>query len=486
MFRHLPVFETRTASLEELGRAMIGELEDGMLDEPLREPDEDENTSMLDGELRLPAGYTYFGQFVDHDITFDPVSSLVRQNDPNALVDFRTPRFDLDSLYGGGPATEPYLYEADEIKLALGAECSTDYRAKGPDLLRVNGRALVGDPRNDENLIVSQLQVTFVMFHNAVVDLLRDADGSLHNSDLFKLAQKTVRWHYQWVVIHDFLRRLVNDEVIEDILCRETYATPTGQQTTVVPRLRFYHWNEDPFMPVEFSVAAYRYGHSMARPSYLINDVIRTPVVRNAHRIPLFSQAGRDLKRIANLNGFGPLPADAGIQWKYFLAGIDDAPGPDDAFLPQPSYKIDTTLSHPLGALPDQPPEANMLSVRNLLRGRALGLPAGQDVARAMGIEPLSAEKLLGDVEVSPTVRAELGERTPLWFYVLKEAQLLADGDHLGPAGGRIVAEVLIGLLAGDPLSYLSVEPTWKPFLPAAQTGAFTLSDLVNFGRRGD
>ena len=220
MFRQVPIYEHDPRDLIALGDSMVqppepvveGDTEGPKaLDKPLGAADDDENTATLDGELRLPAGYTYFGQFVDHDITFDPVSSLTRQNDPDALIDFRTPRFDLDSLYGRGPSDQPYLYERRRRAARAGRAASPTPRDRRPDLQRVTaGRALIGDPRNDENLIVSQLQVAFIRFHNAVVDAGRDDRARLLGcDDLFKLAQQTVRWHYQWVVIHDFLARLV-------------------------------------------------------------------------------------------------------------------------------------------------------------------------------------------------------------------------------------------------------------------------------------
>ena len=493
MFRRLPVYEHKPETLVALGNSMIQGLENGKLDKPLGVADDDENSAKLeDGSLRLPAGYTYFGQFVDHDITFDPVSSLSRQNDPDALVDFRTPKFDLDSLYGRGPSDQPYLYEQpDGVRLLLGEARSDDPEVAGPDLQRnKGGRALIGDPRNDENLIVSQLQVAFIKFHNKVVDQVHDETG-LEGNDLFRLVQQTVRWHYQWVVIHDYLRRLVGAEVIDDILPAQEYRSPGGQQSVVRPRLLFYSWRERPFMPVEFSVAAYRFGHSMARPSYLINDVISVPVVPNASRIPLFSQGGNDL---TNLNGFRPLPNEYGVQWKYLLANVKSAAGPNDGHLPQPSYKIDTELGHPLGALPDSvagpqdlfagipAAEAQSLAVRNLLRGRALGLPSGQDVARAMGIAPLTNSELLDDVDIPASAKTDLADKAPLWFYILKEAKRKASAHHLGPVGGRIVGEVLIGLLSGDPLSYLSVNPTWTPTLPRKTANTFTLTDIINTG----
>jgi len=226
MFRNLPVYAPNEASLVKLGESMIQDIEHGELDKPLGEDDDDENTAQLDGQLRLPAGYTYFGQFVDHDITFDPVSSLMRQDDPDALVDYRTPRFDLDNLYGRGPSDQPYLYQPDGLHLTLGKPVSEDPRTAGLDLQRVEtGRAIIGDPRNDENLIVSQLQSTFLRFHNTVLDQVGAANPNLGKEDVFKLTQQTVRWHYQWVVIHDFLRRLVGQNLIRGL----RMGLPSGQ-----------------------------------------------------------------------------------------------------------------------------------------------------------------------------------------------------------------------------------------------------------------
>jgi hypothetical protein len=418
----------------------------------------------------------------------------IAKNDPDALVDFRTPRFDLDSLYGRGPADQPYLYAHDGLHFAFGADVTPENPAvNGPDLQRASdNRALIGDPRNDENLIVSQLQVALFKFHNAVADRVATDNPSFSTDDQFKLAQLTVRWHYQWVVVHDFLRRLVGDDVVNDVLQKKTYQAPGGSQTIVRANLLFYRFHENPFMPLEFSVAAYRYGHSMARPSYLINDFIPTPIVDNADRIPLFLSDG--VSETNNLNGFRPLPAGWGVQWKYFLPAINDAPGPHDSNLPQPSYKIDHELGHPLGALPQSTAhdellfagidvsEARVLAVRNLLRARALGLPCGQDVARAMGVPPLSDDELFGDLNLSETTHDDLAGRAPLWFYVLREAEARAESSGLGPVGGRIVAEVLIGLLAADPLSYLSVWSTWTPTLEGRKPNTYTLSDIINLG----
>lgn len=558
MFRELPIFEQADASLRLLAVTMVAKPELNEQGQPkdtdLGEEDDDEN-------VFIPAGYTYLGQFIDHDITFDPASSLQRQNDPDALVDFRTPRFDLDSLYGRGPADQPYLYDPDSnnTKFLLGQFVDDRMKASAdPDLPRnvlpnradgrPRGRALIGDPRNDENLIVSQLHSAFLRFHNAVVDhLLEDeAMAGLDADDLFKEAQRFVRWHYQWVVVHDFLVRICGRAVVDDILSEgsngaggdpgafvvgglvpEDGATPeqlaAGESVGVRrPRLLFYHWKDEPFMPIEFSAAAYRFGHSMIRPSYFFNDFVRDHLaqahqqdpVNNRLRTPIFGPDGRD--QFANLNGFRPLPPQWGFEWKFFFEGLGETTH-DDKPLPQPSYKIDTSLVSPLGMLPREVAvNPSSLAERNLLRGRHLSLPSGQRVARAMGLEPLTDEELgltaeglrarldaleLDEAELQQRLQAagiedvdgtidragaDFAGEAPLWYYILREAEVCAGAHRLGPVGGRIVAEVLVGLLWGDPLSYLHVEPNWQPSqerlaLPVAHAGDFTMTDLLHF-----
>jgi hypothetical protein len=494
MFRHLPVFEQTEADLKRLARKMVQRAEDPKDEVPDGEFDEDENA-------KIPAGYTYLGQFVDHDLTFDPASSLQRQNDPDALHDFRTPRFDLDSLYGRGPADQPYLYVHDPsdpkpkgapqgldvtgLAFLTGERVSNDDADDGPDLPRnrpretfanepiFHSRALIGDPRNDENLIVSQLHSTFLDFHNQMV-VKAHAETGMTGDDLFKEAQRLVRWHYQWAVLTDFLPRIVGQDTVNDVLREETYKTaPDGREVRVLrPRLLFYEPQDDPYIPVEFSVAAYRFGHSMIRPGYFINTFVKQARANHKpQRIPIFSAVRPEDDELQNLNGFRRLPGRWGIEWKFFF----DMPGADREG--QHSYKIDTELGHPLGHLPpDVAKDPSSLALRNLLRGMRLDLPSGQRVARAMGITPLTAQQL--DLD------GDLGRHTPLWYYVLKEAEVEADSESLGPVGGRIVAEVLVGLLAGDPLSFLGVEPTWRPTDLANGGGGFGMPELIRFAKR--
>jgi hypothetical protein len=405
----------------------------------------------------VPAGYTYLGQFIDHDITFDPTSRLNHDNDPRALVNFRTPRFDLDSLYGSGPADQPFLYDwrgdvsHRGAKLLVGRNPPDEGFAL-VDLPRNDqGRALTGDARNDENLIISQLHLLFVRFHNKIVDRVLQGDRRLQAGEVFERAQRLVRWHYQWIVTHDFLLHVVGPERARAVLQR---ASPTID------------------IPVEFSGAAYRFGHSMVRDDYILNDIVPGDGIINVPTFPLDpAKPGR------HLGGFRRLPSSLVIEWPRFF---------DPHHRPRMrSMLIDTSLAKPLFHLPQDgaalaSPE---LAALNLRRGVALGLPAGNDVARAMGVTPLDGDELLppDDIDLSTKAREALLRAPPLWYYVLREAEVLEGGKRLGPVGGQIVAEVLVGLLANDPNSYLRQAPGWTPELARNGDGEFTMLELVDF-----
>jgi heme peroxidase len=378
----------------------------------------------------IASGYTYFGQFVDHDSTFDPTSRLRRKNDPKALVDYRSPALDLDSLYGSGPMDQPYMFDWEAspagVKLLL----------DGHDLPRNSqGRALIGDPRNDENLIVSQVHQLMVRFHNKLVDELAGSfdDGAT----LFEEVQRRVRWHYQWIVAEDFMPLI------------------TGIKRQELTR-RFYRPGRRPYMPVEFSGAAYRFGHSMVREDYKLNDA--TP------NVPLFVARPGDNGR--RLEGNRPLPRELVIEFKHFLPTTDTRP--------QASKLIDPSLAK---ALYELPPDAALLPRLNLLRGHALQLPSGQSAAARIGVAPLTGEELLSTLpELSGALKDKIVADTPLWLYVLCEAKMRANGGrHLGPVGATIVAEVFTGMLAADPSSFVNAPEPWSPEY------ATTLTELARF-----
>ncbi len=435
MFRHLRALSPPDEALKALADSM------GPYPPPAAT---DTTTAIEPGENPdLPAGYTYLGQFVDHDITFDPASSLERRNDPDALRSYRTPRFDLDSLYGSGPADSPYLYDQDDpVKLLVGANADEAFETE--DLPRnQQGRALVGDPRNDVHVLISQLHLAFIHFHNAVVDHLRDR--SFTAEDLFTEAQRLTRWHYQWVIVEDYLRRLAGSDVVDRVLVEDD----AGRRTA---KLRFFRWKREPFIPVEFSAAAYRFGHSQIRARYQLN-----PELDPIHIL----LPTPDPDPMQHLGGFRPLPKGWKIRWDLFFEV--------DASSPQLSRRIDTKMTGPLIQLaPFLDEQRRSLALLDLLRGKALALPSGEAVAAAMGTSV-------------PTEDLGLSGRTPLWYYLLREAEVLAEGRRLGPTAAGIVGEVFVGFLAADPSSYLRAQPGWAPELPAAEPGRFTIVDLLRF-----
>jgi Animal haem peroxidase len=415
------------------------------LSESMREPVPatgwDGTTQSFDNPA-IPAGYTYLGQFIDHDITFDPTSTLQRQNDPDALVDFRSPRFDLDSIYGSGPVDEPFQYVRGRhgMGMLVGANAAGD-----ADLPRnLEGTALIGDPRNDENTVVSQLQLLFLRLHDKFAAEV-EADDSILEENRFEETQRRVRWHYQWVVAHDYVPRVIGRDTFEWIC---DLSDETGAIIEITRR--HYEPRKNPYMPVEFSAAAFRFGHSQVRGIYNLSDNVRDR--------PIFSP-GPLQNEFQDLRGFRPLPPGWTVSWPHFF--------PIDGSTPQPSRLVDAKLVAGLFDLPDG---GGSLAFRNLKRGQVLGLPSGQDVARALRVSPLSG--------------GELGapEPTPLWFYILKESELTASGQHLGPVGGRIVGEVLLGLLELDPHSWFSQDPSWAPTITAADPSrGLQMSDLVKF-----
>jgi hypothetical protein len=324
------------------------------------------------------------------------------------------------------------------------------------------GRALIGDARNDENLIVSQLHLLFIHFHNKVVEHVaaKRENAGISSTKLFEEAQRLVRWHYQWIVLHDFLPRIVES----------SGARPGLATAWPLVRRRYFKWRDRPFMPVEFSAAAYRFGHSLVREDYTIND-------RLDEQVPIMNprRAGGPF-----LGGFRWLPTNLKIQWEHFFPITDVAP--------QNAMRIDPFISRALSRLrPDRAP----LIALNLLRGEALGLPAGPAVARAMGETPLSEANLLDPLHldkdgasIDERTRDALVHQTPLWYYVLCEARARGrGGQRLGPVGGRIVAEVLLGLLEGDPNSFLNQWPKWMPCLSEHADKSFTMADLIRFAQ---
>ncbi|WP_273452285.1 peroxidase family protein [Nevskia ramosa] len=420
----------------------------------------------------IPAAYTYFGQFVDHDLTFDLVSTLEAQTDPKSLWNFRTAALELDSIYGSGPAAAPYLFERhDRTLFKLGAaqasyEASPEKDRLQRDLPRTDdGTAIIADPRNDENLFVNQLHVAFLQLHNQLIEQFRRSGVEL--GQIFLNAQRALRRHYQWVVLHDYLPKIAGQNVIDDVLDHGRCLYDPGDHC------------KDPFIPIEFAVAAFRFGHSQIRDRYSINSFGTGPTVDPAV-IPIFSP---HLEWPPFLRGYeGPRDSLRGgavrerdvVDWRFMVGSTKS----------QRSLRIRPFLSGPLQNLPPEtfrgggPPD---LALRNLKRSVSLQLPDALGIAAFVRQRTNRCELLTRDQLWAGEFAEARMKQVPLWFYVLREAQLLREGTKLGPVGARIVAEVLIGLLQKDPQSILNAGAGFEPFEAwKSSDGKFGLKELLD------
>jgi hypothetical protein len=517
----LPVSRETRDALVDLGEAMA---------EPFVEPSEvggpnDPFDRDPERDAKFSAAFTYFGQFVDHDITLDqnaqPGSTPPIQPDLEPLLlevireetkNMRTGVLELDSVYGRPAPKDPQ----DTRKMLIGKVAKLEdppfpeekpllrppetgpKKADENDLPREprnegdflhDRAALIGDPRNDENTIIAQLHVAFLRAHNRLVD-----EAAPPNR--FRKAKRRLRRHYQYIVLHDFLKQIADPVIVND----------------TIERNRVYDPDEDEFfMPLEFAVAAFRFGHSMVRAAYDFNlnfNKSDQPRTRPATLDFLFTftalsgQLGEELGLQAP--NTDTLPENWIIEWENFF-------DPQGRASLSKARKIDTQLVEPLQHLQTMKGEeegegdperlAAKLAVRNLLRGYQMRMPTGQAVARALrkklkgvrDIPVLTPEQLEKNAKrvndkQAQVLKSELpggtkfSERTPLWYYILAEAAILRKGQSLGPVGSTIVAEVLVGLVRRSPDSILDPEVDWQPNLPSPDQGR-TLADLLRFAR---
>lgn len=536
--RIAPQFSADVSALEDLADRMINNPPDSISDGP----DPEEN-------LFLPAGYTYLGQFIDHDLTLDTTSTLDIANDlknpakpANDPSNLRSPRFDLDCVYGNGPGDQPYLYVQKDAESPAGPLFKdASMVLDGDDLPRgKNGRALIGDKRNDENSIVNQVQQAFIKFHNQVVRHLVEGGAAERGSALFARARNQVRWAYQTVITDDFLPRIVEHRTLNGFL------DDRASQPDRSKGYKLYTPDKRANLPREFVVAAYRYGHSMVRTGYRLNGDAQWGNGKGT-RLPIFTPSDRTE---LSLIGFDPLlPSHVIDDWGRFFPKDHPRPGSrltvnvgktaedpkaDPVLRLQYAYKIDPSLADPLGGLPPKiaqpgdvpggtvPPS---LALLNLLRGNRYLIQGGQQFEGLVGSHLakkylVTREKLPGDRYRFKAIPEALQMDTPLWFYVLAEAQrhlvdwwlelveadpsavltkehLLGNvpdpdpehpelprargvGSQLGPVGGRIVAEVFYGLLDEDETSVVNLPDadTWQPVWGE---GPHTFARLLEF-----
>ena len=399
MFGDLPPCEFEPALLKAIA-AKDGPLADD------RAP-----VALLKENQAIPMGFAILARFVEHDASYH---ALTAENGRRGTM----PRLALDCLYGNGPEAAPYFYDRSRLLMGTGHNPSAD-------LARTRiGTALIPDPRNDTDILLAQLHLAFVKFHNVVTDDM-SANG-VAGDQLFARAEGQVRWHYQWLLLHEFLPMLIGDDRA-DRLRRQ------GPQ---------YHYRDDePRLPAEFAAATIRFHLSQ------VTDDLK-PNADTSCR-PFAARSG----------GVGPIDSGLRVDWRYFF----EMPRSDR---PQPSRRINAYLCD--SVLGD---DASDPVIDTLLLGNACQLPSGQTVAKKIGATPLTNQDL-GLADPLGSVAA-----TPLWLYVLKEAEVTQDGLRLGPVGASIIGDVVVDLIQRDPASYLNVEPRWQPTYGVM--GSFKLADLL-------
>ena len=490
----------------------------------------------------IPPIFTYFGQFIDHDITANTdrdnaisiidgpqLSPLPRPKVKSDLFNLRNGALEMDSVYGDGPDQGPFSQKLARLmrhptlkdKMRIGLPSKPDGNRPplpvdpAADLLRLGRligtdptrnvtlaelqaldpalranfvgtdgkpriqKAIIGDARNDENLIVAQLQCAWLRFHNKMVDFSHEAGSGFTGGDRFEWARRQVRWHYQWLVVNSYLPTVCDPAVVEKVraagapLYGAFYA---GHKTAITKRMP---------LPLEFSVAGFRFGHSMVRGAYDHNRFFgrseggSSPFLNRAGFEFLFAFTGGGNPPMPSPEGVQPsLPTNWIIEWERFVRA-------DPAFPDRRARKIDTRLSPPLSDLSNEATGVfKHLAKRNLRRGHRLNLPSAQDCIAGINAKHYYGPYALAALDAAALTSGPTGSavqaggfetRTPLWFYVLKEAEELAGGAHLGPLGSTIVAETLMGLIINDPTSYWNQSGSdhgrWQPSDAKGQHG---------------
>src|SRR3954451_5164293 len=433
----------------------------------------------------IPSGYTYLGQFLDHDLTFDK-SNLMEGVDiaPATLAQFRSPSLDLDSLYGNGPqdAGSAKFYEADGIHLRHGTASGGP---AGSDLPRQTaapvGLAIIADERNDENLAVAQIHAAFIRFHNRVVD---SVVNGVPVAQRFREARKVVTKHYQWMVRTDYLSRICARGIVTGVFGaagRKVFEVNPAAGST-------------PTMPIEFSVAAFRLGHSMIRHTYEWNRVFSGPAKASLAQLFQFTHKSgglsgpipdiwiADFRRLFKLDPTSPAPT-------FPTGGLGVAATQSNL-----AMKIDTRLVNPLATLPipDPSPENNP-AFRNLLRANMVKLATGQQMVTFLRSKGVTVMKLTAAqirdgnggaslASLNTTQRSALLDNTSLWFYILREAEFHQGKLHA--VGARIAAETFHRAIEGSQFSIVrdtAFHPTLGP-----NNSTFRMIDLLNFAFNGN
>ena len=474
MFPSLPAAQHNEQALLDLASHMVDDPEETPVNPPV---------------VSLRSGALYFAQFVDHDLSLD-VTPLARAAavPPERRTNYRSPRLNLEPLYGEGPKLSPWLYH-----LPAGAPPGHERFLLGKttagrplDLPRTAaGRPVLGDPRNEENLILAQLHVVLLSFHNRLIEALETGEirhADIPGRNLFQKTRRLVEWHYQALILKELLKPLLPVGTLEDAIARGRRAS----RSQAAAKFR---------IPVEFALAAFRFGHTMVRNEYTFHPGRRD--VPLAALLNMHSQGEPPLTA---------LPDDWVIEWANFFEGLDRYRSYAgwrqlDAMR---SRGFDPNVAKALHSLPfptplDEPADptsgprfTTSLPAITLLRGYRSGLPSGQQVACYLKEARLTEAELTRDLKPAMVDCLSSGgflDATPLWFYILQEAAARGQKNRFGPVGSRIIADTIISALMHDETSILRdgegwAAPQWGASESSGPTKVESLDVLIRVALR--
>lgn len=427
----------------------------------------DDGTRVCEGKPEVPivAGYTYFGQFIDHDLTHDKTSfDEVWKLNPEEIPNLQTPRLDLSHLYGDNLERKDSLFDGNRFKVGDDIDSiifpGSTSRSFDVAFDKKEKQLLVGDPRSLENIILRQIIAVFARLHNLAVSQGKSFDEA---------RQQTV-WQFQRLIVEDYLPH---------VLDRTVYNSIFVDHQPIVSWGRFS-------IPFEFAAAAFRFGHSMVRESYFLSDKFPDRPILDLLDIKLQRQ---------------PLTPEWQIDWGKFFQNASPSSTP-----PITARPIDTRIAAGLFSVPisifhlfNRGPSrlfihnnTAILPLASLVRGGGLALASGQYVASRFGEPSLTDDELVNDCQGNLTPQGkvlkayDMTEETPLFYYILKESEVRNNGNQLGPTASHIVAETIYAALKTDPSSYMNnptgdAYPVWD-----FPSGSDTIRSLIQLFKRAN
>lgn len=443
----------------------------------------------------IDAGWTYFGQFLAHDLT------LRRE------LGISCPRLNLDGLYGLGPRLSRYLYEVNQdldfsgVRFALDHYVNENTNESVDDVFRVGAEGnipLMADVRNDDNFLLNQLHCAFLRFHNKMAEFFH-REYNEKGDALYVRTRRFVTWTYQWILVNEYLK-LITGDIVSDLINCQSYKI----LSRIDPITRKPFFKQESILMPEFTVAALRMGHSQVRGFYTINP---------RDTLNLYG----DNREKPDLRGFQRHPKRGPVDWHSLFTFDQQAYDQQEEVEVSQSRPIDLMIASPLGCLPYPDLAAfdrdlGHINIKRSIKYNMIIREQDLKILRDdLGISTLEhldeIEKLYPEIPHWPeweNCKKNLAslDGWPLWIFILVEARILGtktmEMDHikqtLGPLGAQIIAEQLIWVLQQDRHSYLYEFPAWEPmqellgkYMPIrkARPAMFTMVDVLYIAKHG-